>query len=66
MVSVVVNGQPYDFEEPVLVPAILAALGVEDRGVAVAVDSQILPCQQWSEPIVQGSKVEIVQAFQGG
>jgi sulfur carrier protein len=42
-------------------------LGLDARGVAVAVDGQVVPRSQWAAtPLVDGSHVEVVNAIQGG
>ncbi len=39
----------------------------EDQGVAVAVNEQVIPKQQWESTTVQpGNNIEIVRAVQGG
>ena len=47
---------------------VLAAAGVEDlRGIAVAVDGEVLPRSDWAGSTVrEGQQVEVVRAVQGG
>jgi sulfur carrier protein len=41
--------------------------GAPDRGVAVAVDGEVVPRGQWtSTELREGQKVEVLQAVQGG
>jgi sulfur carrier protein len=51
------------------VAALLERLGVGAgvRGVAVALDGEVLPRSQWSSlPLAPGTHVEVVGAIQGG
>jgi len=51
------------------VAALLERLGVgaPARGVAVAIDGEVLPRSQWdSAPLAPGARVELVGAIQGG
>ncbi len=60
---VVVNGEALD------VPAdsTVGTLAPNQRGVAVAVNREIVPRSRWSEaPLADGDRVEILEAAQGG
>lgn len=51
------------------VVALLERLGIgaQARGVAVALDGEVLPRSQWpSVPLAPGTRVEVVGAIQGG
>jgi sulfur carrier protein len=49
------------------VDALLARRGVSTRGVAVAIDGEVVPRSAWSSTVVvDGSHVEIVTAAAGG
>ena len=66
---VLVNGQPKDLEQGASVRAAAAAIGIkpEARGVAVAVDGEVVPRADLdSTPLADGQRVEIVAAIQGG
>jgi sulfur carrier protein len=42
-------------------------LGPAARGVAVAVDGEVVPRSQWADlTLADGSRVEVVDAIQGG
>jgi sulfur carrier protein len=63
-----VNGEPRE-RAGATIAELLADLGVEDRarGVAVAVDGEIVPRAEWPERRVnQGERVEALSAMQGG
>ncbi len=67
--TIEVNGEPLELDEPITVAAIVSAAGVEParRGVAVAVDGEVVPRSAWDETELQdGQRVEVVGAIQGG
>jgi sulfur carrier protein len=63
-----VNGEPQE-RAGATVAELLSELGVEAqaRGVAVAVDGEVIPRAEWSERRVnEGQRVEALSAMQGG
>jgi sulfur carrier protein len=63
-----VNGEPRD-RDGATIAELLSDLGVEDRarGVAVAVDGEVVPRAEWPERRVnKGERVEALSAMQGG
>ena len=66
---ITVNGQPRELESGATVAAVVALLEVpaDARGVAVALDGEVVTRSSWSEiEVADGSLVEIVSAIQGG
>jgi sulfur carrier protein len=63
---ITVNGEPRELTGTV--DELLDALGVEvRRGMAVAVDAEVVPRGAWATTEVRsGARVEIVTAVQGG
>jgi sulfur carrier protein len=64
-----VNGEPTGGRDGATIAELLAALGVEPRarGVAVAVDGEVVPRREWAQrPVPAGSRVEALTAMQGG
>lgn len=64
-----VNGREVFDRDGASIADLLADLGVEPdaRGVAVAVDGEVVPQGEWpSFAVPAGSKVEAVTAVQGG
>jgi sulfur carrier protein len=62
------NGEPRE-REGATIADLLADLGVEPaaRGVAVAVDGEVVPRAEWPERRVNdGERVEALSAMQGG
>jgi sulfur carrier protein len=64
---VIVNGEPRELDEGATVDAAVEVTGAPDRGVAVAVDGEVVPRGEWtSTRLSEGQKVEVLQAVQGG
>ncbi|GAC1435267.1 MAG: hypothetical protein NVSMB51_04410 [Solirubrobacteraceae bacterium] len=60
-----VNGRPEPGSESVA--TLVERLGVGARGVAVAVDGEVVPRSQWGAyELKDGARVEVVGAVQGG
>ncbi len=65
--TIELNGQPRSFDEPVTVGALVDTEVADRRGVAVAVDGDVLPRSSWDTTTLHdGAKVELVGAVQGG
>ena len=66
---VVLNGAERELAEGTTVQAAVEALDLPaaGRGVAVAVDAEVVPRTQWETHTLQdGARVEILRAIQGG
>lgn len=66
---IVLNGQAHEQGAGEPVAAVLAALGLDEhaRGVAVAVDGEVVPRAEWGRfQIPDGARVEVLTAMQGG
>ena len=67
MTVVTLNGEPRELHEPTVEAAVLAAGAPDGRGVAVAVDGEVVPRGEWSTTEVRdGQQVEVLHAVQGG
>jgi sulfur carrier protein len=67
--KVVLNGEQRELAEAASVRDAVAAAGAPDegRGVAVALDGEVVPRRLWDEvSLTEGQRVEVVQAVQGG
>ena len=63
---ILLNGRPAE-GDGATVADLLARLELPDRGVAVAVDAEVVPRGDWGTFVVpDGANVEIVTAVQGG
>jgi sulfur carrier protein len=68
-VKVVLNGESTELRDGTTVEAALESLELPaaGRGVAVAVDAEVVPRGQWADTeLHEGARVEILRAIQGG
>ncbi|HUE26590.1 MAG TPA: sulfur carrier protein ThiS [Solirubrobacteraceae bacterium] len=66
---VIVNGEPRELPTGTTVAIMVASLpgAPEGRGVAVALDGQVVPRGAWgATELADGARVEVVAAVQGG
>jgi sulfur carrier protein len=67
--TVPLNGSPTDLPEGATVADAVAAVGAapDGRGVAVAVDGEVISKAEWERrELREGESVEVVRAVQGG
>ena len=67
--NVILNGEPRALPEGATVATAVAELELPaaGRGVAVAVDREVVPRGQWEHKTLDdGARVEVVRAVQGG
>jgi sulfur carrier protein len=67
--TIELNGEPREVRDGATVAAALGLLDLppDARGVAVAVDAEVVPRRQWpSRALVAGARVEVLTAMQGG
>ena len=65
--KVVLNGAPRELPDGVTVAQALGGLDLPERGVAVAIDAEVVPRSEWdTTPLEDGARIEVVQAVQGG
>jgi sulfur carrier protein len=68
-VTVVVNGETHELAPGTTVRDLLEALDVAggERGVAIAVDAEVVPRGEWdTTELDDGAQVEVLRAIQGG
>jgi sulfur carrier protein len=64
---IVVNGEPQPLEGATSVAILVERAGCGPKGVAVAVNDEVVPRSTWDEHEVRdGDRVEILKAAQGG
>ncbi len=67
MMELVVNGECRSLEDRATIEALVETLACGRRGVAVAVNSEIVPRSAWTAThLTAGDTVEILHAVQGG
>ena len=67
--NVVLNGERAVLDDGATVAAAVASLDLpaSGRGVAVAVDAEVVPRGEWAQTeLHEGARVEILRAIQGG
>lgn len=68
--KVLVNGSARELPEALTIAELVAAEAPEldgGRGVAVAVDAEVVPRSEWAETtLAAGQNVEVLAAMQGG
>jgi sulfur carrier protein len=68
--TVEVNGERVELADGAHVADAIARVGSVERsgrGIAVAVDGEVVPRDAWADtPLREGQKVEVVGAIQGG
>jgi len=67
--EVLVNGEERSLEPGTTVADLVASLGApaDGRGVAVAIDTEVIPRSYWSDTeLTPGARVEVLIAVQGG
>jgi sulfur carrier protein len=65
--DIVLNGEPTAVPEGTTVATALASLDLPDRGIAVALDREVVPRGEWERTTLgDGARLEVVRAVQGG
>ncbi len=67
-VGIYLNDQPHALEGPATLKAVLGGLGFADRrGVAAAVNGEVVPRASWgSHRLAENDRVIVIRATQGG
>jgi sulfur carrier protein len=67
-VKVLLNGDPKELPERATVADVVVASGAspDGRGVAVAIDGEVVPRADWDEPVRPEQHIEVLRAAQGG
>ncbi|MBD8530674.1 MULTISPECIES: sulfur carrier protein ThiS [unclassified Massilia] len=67
MLEIELNGEPYRLPEGGTLADLVHALGIGNAAVALAVNRQVVPRQQWGvRPLAGWDRVDIVRAIGGG
>jgi sulfur carrier protein len=65
--TVVVNGERRDVQDETTVADLVRSLVDAERGVAVALDGEVVPRSAWATTRLRdGHRVEVLRAVQGG
>ncbi|GAA4994043.1 sulfur carrier protein ThiS [Pseudonocardia tropica] len=64
---IVLNGEHRDVDDGADLARILAEAGLPERGIAVAVEGEVVPRTSWAgHRPADGARVEVLTAVQGG
>ena len=67
MTAVTLNGEPRELTAGATVETAVRELGADGRGVAVALDGEVVPRAEWgSTEVREGQQLEVLRAVQGG
>ncbi|MFI2744443.1 sulfur carrier protein ThiS [Zhouia sp. PK063] len=67
MITINVNHTTHQVPEKINVQGLLALLGIATNGIAVAVNTQVIPKSQWQQyTLHQSEDILIIKATQGG
>jgi sulfur carrier protein len=68
MTAVTINGERRELDDGATIEVAVRAAGAPDgRGVAVALDGEVVPRGEWATTEVhEGQQVEVLHAVQGG
>lgn len=63
-----INGRTVDVDESWTLAHAVESLGISDpRGIAAAVDREVIPADRWEAVILlEGQEIEVLRAVQGG
>jgi sulfur carrier protein len=65
-VRIEINGKAAELPGEATVADAVESIVEDVRGVAVAVDSEVVPRAEWVRPLHENAKVEVLRAIQGG
>jgi sulfur carrier protein len=67
MTEIILNGAPYQVAPGATLADLIEALSLSNQALALAVNRNVVPRQQWRERGVQpGDQVEVVRPIGGG
>lgn len=65
--SVMINGSEHRLAEGATLEEVVASLGVPPKGLAVAVNREVVPASRWAVTVLKpGDRVEVLRATAGG
>ena len=65
--TIKLNDQTHEVPEGTSLTILLENLGINPKGIAVAIDYEVVPKNKWEETIlIDGLELILIQAVQGG
>lgn len=67
MIEIELNGAPHAMAAQQRVQDLIAALGLANQALAVAINREVVPRHRWGQQVLQArDRVEVVRAIGGG
>ncbi len=67
MMQIELNGKPHALADGQNLAQLVAALDLTGKGIAVAVNRQVVPSRQWPQRLLaEADRVDVVRAIGGG
>lgn len=67
MIRASVNAEPVELADGATVADVIGLLGADPRGIAVALDREVVPRSQWATTVIpERARIEVVTAAAGG
>ncbi|MBP1616654.1 MAG: thiamine biosynthesis protein ThiS [Bacteroidetes bacterium] len=64
---VLLNGQPHEVDEGISLAFFIQSLGLQPQGIAVAIDYEVIPKEDWMETILSDQiELMLIHAASGG
>lgn len=61
------NGERHEIDDGTDLARVLTDAGLPERGIAVAVDGEVVPRASWAQYVpAEGARLEVLTAVQGG
>ncbi|MDR0567392.1 MAG: sulfur carrier protein ThiS [Prevotellaceae bacterium] len=65
--TVLLNDKPYEVPEGTSLAAFIESLGLKREGIAVAIDYEVVPKDQWTKTMLSDQlELMLIQAVSGG
>jgi sulfur carrier protein len=65
--TIILNDKPYETPEGTSLVTFIESLGLKQHGIAVAIDYEVIPKDQWAETILSDKlELMLIQAVSGG
>lgn len=64
--TITLNGQPSEVPDGTTIAQAVTRITSQDKGIAVAVNGEVVPRAAWSRPLADTDRLEVVTAVQGG
>jgi len=67
VIEIILNGSSYQVPELTTIDGLVEQIGLQKKGVAIAVNSEVIPKSNWTEKsLLSQDKVELLTITQGG